>query len=79
MVVGGLAASNIALTTALEIPMGEEVQALQTVLDGIFPKILPLAMVLLAWYLLTSKQMTATKVILVLTVISAVGVIIGVF
>ncbi|EAC5456617.1 PTS system mannose/fructose/sorbose family transporter subunit IID, partial [Listeria monocytogenes] len=46
---------------------------------GIFPKILPLAMVLLAWYLLTSKQMTATKVILVLTVISAVGVIIGVF
>jgi mannose/fructose/N-acetylgalactosamine-specific phosphotransferase system component IID len=65
MVVGGLAASNIALTTAIKIPMGDEVQKLQTVL--------------LAWYLLTSKQMTATKVILVLTVISAIGVVIGVF
>lgn len=79
MVVGGLAASNIALVTKLKIPMGDEVQALQNVLDGIFPKILPLGMVLLAWYLLTSKQMTATKVILVLTVISAIGVILGVF
>ena len=79
MVVGGLAASNIALITKIKIPMGDEVQKLQTVLDGIFPNVLPLVMVLLAWYLLTSKQMTATKVILVLTVISAVGVIIGVF
>ena len=79
MVVGGLAASNIALTTAIKIPMGDEVQKLQTVLDGIFPNVLPLMMVLLAWYLLTSKQMTATKVILVLTVISAIGVVIGVF
>ena len=79
MVVGGLAASNIALVTKLKIPMGEEVQELQNVLDGIFPKILPLAMVLLAWYLLTSKQLTATKVILVLTVISSIGVILGVF
>ncbi|MBO0469442.1 PTS system mannose/fructose/sorbose family transporter subunit IID [Enterococcus sp. DIV0242_7C1] len=79
MVVGGLAASNIALVTKLKIPMGEEVQALQDVLDGIFPKVLPLAMVLLAWYLLTSKQLTATKVILVLTVISAIGVAVGVF
>ena len=79
MVVGGLAASNIALTTAIKIPMGDEVQKLQTVLDGIFPNVLPLMMVLLAWYLLTSKQMTATKIILVLTVISAIGVVIGVF
>ncbi|MGY3749247.1 PTS system mannose/fructose/sorbose family transporter subunit IID [Vagococcus acidifermentans] len=79
MVVGGLAASNIALITKLKIPMGDETQQLQEVLDGIFPKILPLAMVLLAWYLLTSKQLSATKVILVLTVISAVGVVIGVF
>lgn len=79
MVVGGLAASNITLLTKLKIPMGEEVQKLQTILDGIFPKILPLAMVLLAWYLLTSKQLTATKVILILTVISAIGVMLGVF
>lgn len=79
MVVGALAASYISLTTKLEIPLGEEIQPLQDVLDDIFPQILPLGMVLLAWYLLASKQMSATKVILVLTVISAIGVIIGVF
>ncbi|MFD1414550.1 PTS system mannose/fructose/sorbose family transporter subunit IID [Oceanobacillus jeddahense] len=79
MVVGALAASYISLTTKLEIPLGEEVQPLQDVLDDIFPQVLPLGMVLLAWYLLASKQMSATKVILVLTIISAIGVIIGVF
>lgn len=79
MVVGGLAATNINLVTKLQIPMGEEVQALQNVLDSNFPQLLPLGMVMLAWYLLTSKQMSATKVILILTVISAVGVVFNVF
>lgn len=79
MVVGGLAAGNIVLNTPIEIPMGDSVRALQDVLDGIFPKILPLTMVLLAWWLIASKQMTATRVILILTAISSVGVIIGIF
>lgn len=79
MVVGALAASTIVLNTHVKIPMGDKTQALQTILDGIFPKILPLSMVLLAWWLISSKQMTATKVILILTAISAVGVVIGLF
>ena len=79
MVVGGLAAGNIVLNSALEIPMGESMRSLQSVLDGIFPKILPLSMVLLAWWLVSAKQMTATKVILILTAITTVGVVIGVF
>ena len=79
MVVGGLAASNIALVTGLNIPMGDEVKPLQEVLDGIFPKVLPLVMVLLAWYLITKRQLKATTVILILTVLCSVGVIIGVF
>ncbi|TSJ92249.1 PTS system mannose/fructose/sorbose family transporter subunit IID [Gilliamella apicola] len=79
MVVGGLAAGNIVLNSVLEIPMGESMRSLQSVLDGIFPKILPLSMVLLAWWLVSAKQMSATKVILILTAISAVGVVLGVF
>lgn len=79
MVVGGLAAGNIVLNSALEIPMGESMRSLQSVLDGIFPKILPLSMVLLAWWLVSAKQMSATKVILILTAIAAVGVVLGVF
>ncbi len=79
MVVGGLAAGNIVLNSVLEIPMGESIRSLQSVLDGIFPKILPLSMVLLAWWLVSAKQMSATKVILILTAIAAVGVVLGIF
>ncbi|GAA3012528.1 PTS system mannose/fructose/sorbose family transporter subunit IID [Tetragenococcus solitarius] len=79
MVVGGLAASTIVLDTKVDVPMGDEAQALQDILDDVFPHLLPLLMVLLAWYLLTSKRFSATKVILVLTVISAAGVVIGLF
>lgn len=79
MVVGGLAAGNIVLNSSLEIPMGEKIRSLQSVLDDIFPKILPLSMVLLAWWLVSAKQMTATKVILILTAITTVGVVFGVF
>lgn len=79
MVVGGLSASSIVLNTQLNIPMGEEMQPLQNVLDGIFPGLLPLLMVLLSWWLLAKKRVSATRVILILTAIVAVGVTIGLF
>lgn len=79
MVVGGLAASQVTLATTLQIPMGEEMGSLQEILDGIFPQLLPLIMVLFAWYLLSKKKLGATKVIVILTVVSILGVVIGVF
>jgi len=79
IVVGGLAASHVSLTTDLLIPMGEEMGAVQEVLDGIFPQLLPLLVVLFAWYLLSKKQMSATRVIVILTLISVIGVVIGIF
>ena len=78
-VVGGLAAQTIVLDTPIEIPMGEEMMPLQEVLNDIFPNILPLGAVLLAYYLITQKEMSATKVILILTAIVSVGVIVGLF
>lgn len=79
MVVGGLAASSIVLNTKVNIPMGEEMMPLQEVLQGIFPGLLPLLMVLLLWWLLAKKRVSATKVILVLTLIVTVGVTVGLF
>ena len=79
MVVGGLAAGNIVLNSTLEIPMGESMRSLQSMLDDIFPKILPLSMVLIAWWLVSAKQLSATKVILILTAITTVGVVLGIF
>lgn len=79
MVIGALSAGNIVLKTTAVIPMGQSAKTLQEILDGIFPGILPLIMVLLAWWLISAKMMTATKVILILTAIITVGVIIGIF
>ncbi|QCX25786.1 PTS system mannose/fructose/sorbose family transporter subunit IID [Companilactobacillus futsaii] len=79
MVVGALAANTIVLKTIAKIPMGGKTESLENVLNGIFPGLLPLAMVLLGWWLVSSKQMTATKVILIMTVIVTIGCLIGLF
>lgn len=79
MVVGALAASNINLVTAISIPMGGETKALQEVLDGIFPQLLPLLSVILSYWMINKKRMSATKVILALVIIIAIGVIVGIF
>lgn len=79
MVVGGLASSSIVLSTQLSIPMGDVIEPLQNVLDGIFPGLLPLIMVLFSWWLLAKKRVSATRVILILVIIITVGVTLGVF
>lgn len=79
MVVGALAANTIVLKTIAKIPMGSKTESLENVLNGIFPGLLPLGMVLLGWWLVSSKQMTATKVILIMTVIVTVGCLVGLF
>lgn len=79
MVVGALAAGNIALATTLNIPLGSEWQPLQSTLDGVFPALLPLIAVLLTWWMLGKRQFSPTKVIVILTVAISVLCIVGVF
>lgn len=79
MVVGALAASTIVLKTTAHIPMGGKSASLESVLNGIFPGLLPLGMVLLGWWLVSSKQMSATKVILIMVVIVTIGCLVGLF
>lgn len=79
IVIGGLSAATIVLTSTLNIPMGEGSAPLQDLLDSFFPGILPLIMVLLSWWMISIKKLSPTKVILILTAIISVGVIIGIF
>jgi len=79
MVVGALAANTIVLKTIAKVPLGGKSQSLETVLNGIFPGLLPLAVVLFGWWLVSAKQMSATKIILVLTAIVTVGCLVGLF
>jgi mannose/fructose/N-acetylgalactosamine-specific phosphotransferase system component IID len=81
IVIGALAASTIALTTSISIPFGTDgtQKALQDILDGFFPGIFPLTMVLFSWWLISSKRYSATKTLVVLTIIVTIGVVIGLF
>lgn len=78
MVVGALAASNVALTTILNIPNGSETIALQATLDGAFPGLLGMLSVLGAWYLLNKKRYSPTKVLIIIVVVVTALCLLGV-
>lgn len=77
--VGALAAGNIALATMLSIPNAGEWLPLQTTLDGISPRVLPLIAVLTTWWMINKKQFSPTKVIIVFSVVVAIACLLGVF
>ena len=79
IVVGGVAAANVAVSTPLSFLLknGETVLSVNDKLNGIFPGFLSLAAVLFCWYLMAMKKMSAVKVMLILVLISIVGVFTG--
>jgi len=79
IVIGGLSASTIALTTKVAIPFGDKTKPLQEILDGFFPGLFPLIMVIFAWWLISVKRYSPTKVLLILSAVAAIGVIIHLF
>lgn len=79
-VMGGVAASYINLNTGLQFVTKDGVNIhIQQMLDGIFPHLMPLAVVLLTWYLMAKKGVSPVKAMLALLVLAAVGVAIGLF
>lgn len=79
IVIGGLSASTIALNTAIAIPFGNKTKPLQDILDGFFPGLFPLIMVIFAWWLISAKRFGPTKVLLIISAVATVGVLIGLF
>lgn len=79
IVVGGLSASTIALNTVVKIPFGDKTKPLQDIINGFFPGLFPLIMVLFAWWLISVKHFGPTKVLLILIAVVTAGVLIGLF
>ena len=77
VVIGAVAASWISITTPLVLPGDISLQ--KDVLDTIFPKMLPLATVMLCYWLMSKKKMAPTTVMLMLVGIALVGVLVGFF
>jgi len=79
MVVGALTSLYGGTTLALTIPNGESPIIIQDVLDGIMPKLVPLAITLFMYYLIKKHNWSAVKCILLLLVLGLVGARIGLF
>jgi mannose/fructose/N-acetylgalactosamine-specific phosphotransferase system component IID len=71
-IMGGMAASYVSLSTKLAFSSGEETKLLQDVLDGIFPKLLPLLLVLGIWGLMAKKKVSPLVMTIVLAVFAFV-------
>ena len=79
MVVGALTSLYGGTTLALTIPNGDAPIVIQDVLDGIMPKLVPLAITLFMYYLIKKHNWSAVKCILLLLVLGLVGAAIGLF
>lgn len=69
MVVGGLAASNIKVTSSIVLKYNKTSIALQPILDKILPQMLPLLLLFFVFYLLKKRQKSATYVLVLLFII----------
>lgn len=78
-IVGALTSAYGATTIALVIPNGEAPIVVQDILDGILPKMIPLALTLMLYYLLKKKSWTPIRCIMLLLVIGLVGAYFGIF
>ena len=78
-VVGALTSNYGGTTIKTVIPNGESEIVLQSILDGILPKMIPLALTLGLWYLLKKKGWTPVACIGALLILGLVGAFFGIF
>lgn len=81
MVVGGVLASWVNVTTSLKLynSNGKVFLDLQKQLDSILPGLLTVLITIFCWWLMSKKHVSAIWTMLILVVISFVGVLVGFF
>lgn len=72
IVLGCLTNSYVTATSYLEIPVGDGTIGLQATLDSLFIGLVPLGVTLLSWYLLKKRNLSSTKVLVILALIGLV-------
>ncbi|MGN0334252.1 MAG: PTS system mannose/fructose/sorbose family transporter subunit IID [Lachnospiraceae bacterium] len=78
-IVGALTSNYGGTTINLVIPNGENPIVIQNILDGVLPKMIPLALTLILYFLMKKKGWTPVKCIGLLLVIGLVGGFFGLF
>ena len=78
VIVGAMAANWVNVSSPVQIATDSEGKAVMLIdkLDGAYPGLLTCFFVLLAWWLMAKKNMSAIKVLLLFVVIAFVGSVI---
>ena len=81
MVVGGVLASWVNVTTSLQLKdsTGKVFLNLQKQLDSIFPGLLTVIVTLLCWWLMAKRHVSAIWTMIILIVVALLGVLVGFF
>ncbi len=79
IVMGGITASYVKLSTKLEFQQGKVDIQVQEMIDNILPNLLPLVVVILSWYLMTKKGVSSIMMMLILLGVATAGVLLGIF
>ena len=78
-IVGALTSNYGGTTVALTIANGEKPIVIQEILDGVLPKLIPLSITLLLFYLLKKKGWSPVACIILLLIIGVAGAAFGIF
>ena len=78
-IVGALTSNYGGTTIALEIANGESPIVIQSILDGVLPKMIPLALTLGLYFLMKKKKWTPVACIGALLVLGLLGALVGLF
>lgn len=81
IVIGAVSATWVSVKTSFALfnEAGEAYMDLQSKLDDVFPGLLTAAFIIICWFLMSKKQLSPIKVMLLLVVVAFVGVVIGFF
>ena len=78
-IVGALTSNYGGTTINLVVENGESPIVVQSILDGVLPKMIPLALTLGLYFLMKKKGWTPVKCIAALLILGLVGALIGIF
>ncbi|WP_288760418.1 PTS system mannose/fructose/sorbose family transporter subunit IID [uncultured Lacticaseibacillus sp.] len=73
VVTGGVAASYVKVPLPIVIKMSHSTIDIQKTLDGIFPALMPLLVVVVSWYFMSKKHVSPLRLILAYFVLAFVG------
>ena len=79
MVIGAVAATWVSTAFKLRNASGKVYLNLQNQLDNVYPGLLTVLFIVFCWWLMSKKNMSPIKVMLLLVVIALVGVVAGFF